>query len=54
MQERFCECGKAVKVDFQRQARVWAAVIRTQRHVHASGKAACPVCGRILTIDTLR
>ena len=54
MQERYCDCGKSVLVDFTPKNHDWLATF--WEHYSNSGRKTqiCPGCGRPLHIHTLR
>ena len=54
MQERYCECGTRVMVQFSATDTIWKPVFWVLHHFTGGRVFFCPSCGRPLDIDILR
>ena len=54
MQERYCECGRVIKVSFVLKDRLWKSIFWSLVDFSGSRVDICPNCGRSLNIDALK
>jgi hypothetical protein len=54
MQERYCECGARVMVQFSAQNDTWRPVFWVLHRFNGGRVFFCPSCGNPLEIDSLR
>lgn len=53
MQERYCECGQKITVQFAPQENAWKALFWSILSYSGERVFRCPQCQRDLTIDKL-
>jgi len=54
MQERYCDCGRVIRVSFVLRGRCWKSIYWSLVDFSGRKVETCPECGRRLDIDDLR